>query len=325
MGYDSKALHAALVRFEEQKQRREEEFRRLENEILQREPRLLEIRRELSGTVAEIMGKALRAGADTEKALDEIKRKNLALQQERALLLRLAGYPEDALTPEPACPLCHDTGYTQQGMCRCLKTLYREEQRKALSRLLDVEGQSFDSFSMEKYSTEVRRSGTSPYECADKAREACFYFAHRFGMHSQNLLLFGTPGIGKTHLSAAVARMVSDKGYSVVYDTASHIFAGFEQEKFNRDSEEDRLNNEAVMKADLLIIDDLGTEMMTEFVRATLYTVVNTRLLEKRCTIINTNLRTDALEERYGAAVASRLTGEYTLLPLFGDDIRKMK
>ena len=313
MGYDSKALHAALVRFEEQKQQREENFLRRENEILQREPRLMEIKQELAGTVTEIMTKALRTGADTEKALEEIKRKNLALQQERALLLRLLGYPENALTPEPACPLCHDTGYTDKGMCTCLKKFYLEEQRKSLSRLLDVEGQSFDSFSLDKYSTELKRNGISPYELAEKARDTCFYFARRFGTQRQNLLLMGTPGTGKTHLSAAIARMVSDKGYSVVYDTASHVFAGFEQEKFNRDSEEDRMNNEGVMKADLLIIDDLGTEMLTEFVKATLYT------------IINTNLNPEDFEKHYSPAIASRLEGEYTILPLFGDDLRKKK
>lgn len=325
MGYDSKTLHAALLRFEEQKQQREEAFRRRENEILQREPRLLEIRTELAGTVTEIMTKALRTGADTEKALAEIKRKNLALQQERAMLLRLLGYPEDALTPDPACPLCRDTGYTDKGMCGCLKKIYLEEQRKSLSRFLDVEGQSFDSFSLDKYSTEAPWGDKSPYEMAEKAKDTCFYFAHRFGTHSQNLFLFGAPGTGKTHLSAAIARLVSDKGYSVVYDTASHIFAGFEQEKFNRESEEDRLNNEGVMKADLLIIDDLGTEMLTEFVKATLYTIINTRLIEKRCTIINTNLRSTELEDRYSPAIASRLLGKYTGLPFIGDDLRKKK
>ena len=325
MGYDSKALHAALVRYEERKQRREEDFLRRENEILQREPRLLEIKRELAGTVTEIMTKALRTGADTEKALEEIKRKNLALQEERALRLGLLGYRGDELVYEPACPFCHDTGYTDKGMCRCLKKLYQEEQRKSLSRLLDIEGQSFDSFSLDKYSTEKPWDGKSPYECAEEALDTCSYFARRFGTRYQNLLLFGATGTGKTHLSAAIARVVSDKGYSVVYDTASHIFAGFEQEKFNRDEEEDRRNNEAVMKADLLIIDDLGTEMATEFVKATLYAIINTRLVEKRCTIINTNLLSSELEKRYGAATASRLLGEYKGLPFLGDDLRRKK
>ena len=325
MGYDGKALHAALTRFEEQKQQRKEALLRRENEIFLRQPRLMEIRRELSGTVAEIMGKALARGGDTAAALAEIKEKNLALQQERAMLLRLLGYPEDALDDAPACPLCRDTGYTDKGMCRCLKKLYTEEQNKALSRLLDMEGQSFDSFSLEKYSTAAGNSGISPYECAEKARETCFYFAHRFGAHAQSLILYGTPGTGKTHLSAAVARMVSDKGFSVVYDTASHIFEGFEKEKFNREDEETRENNRGVMESDLLIIDDLGTEMLTELVRSALYTVVNTRLMGKKCTIINTNLDPKEIRSRYGDAAFSRMAGEYIQLPLFGDDIRRSR
>ena len=135
--------------------------------------------------------------------------------------------------------------------------------------------------------------------------------------------MFGNPGLGKTHLSAAIAREVSAAGWSVVYDTAGHVFSLFEDQKFGR--EEDAADVERVLKCDLLILDDLGTELTTAFVQSALYQIVNTRLLERRSTILSTNLMPDDIARRYSPQTASRIEGEYQLLPFVGEDVRTLK
>ena len=151
----------------------------------------------------------------------------------------------------------------------------------------------------------------------------CRRYADRFGSEGGNLLLFGAPGLGKTFLSACIARVVSEDGYSVVYDTASHIFSLLEDAKFRRGDEDDE-ETRRLDQCDLLIIDDLGTEMTTQFVCSALYHVVNTRLMESRPTIISTNLTPEQLSVRYSPQIASRLLGTYRLIQFVGQDIRRL-
>ena len=167
----------------------------------------------------------------------------------------------------------------------------------------------------------------SPYQRMEKNFDACRDYAYEFSAKSGNLLLSGDPGLGKTFLSASIARVVSDAGFSVVYDTAAHVFARFEAQKFRRDDEEGEAEDDVAryLKCDLLIVDDLGTEMTTAFVQSALYQIVNTRLMTGRKTIVSTNLSPDELGARYGAAIRSRIEGEYRILPFFGEDIRKLK
>ena len=155
----------------------------------------------------------------------------------------------------------------------------------------------------------------------------CLNYAQKFGrFYFKNLFLSGAPGLGKTFLSACIARVVSETGHSVVYDTAAHIFERFEAQKFSRDetggADEDVSR---LLRCDLLIIDDLGTELTTEFVRSAFYQIVNTRLMTNKKTIISTNLSPAELSRRYGANILSRIEGAYRILPFFGDDIRKQK
>ncbi|MGM9662707.1 MAG: ATP-binding protein [Oscillospiraceae bacterium] len=328
MAYDGKLLHRALERFEADRQKREEDFRQKESELLRRIPRLAEIQQELRQTMAQIVSRALRSGADVEGAMREIQRENLALQRERAEILRSYGLAADVLEYRPACSLCGDTGYTEAGVCRCLKAYYVREQIAELSHLLDLGNQSFDTFSFAWYSQRPdERSGVSPRENMELIYETCSSYAYKFGRHQDNLLLFGDPGLGKTFLSACIAREVSEKGFSVVYDTAGHIFSQFERQKFGRDGENGEAEDEVarVLGCDLLIMDDLGTELLTEFVRSALYQIVNGRLQEKKCTIINTNLHPAELGRRYSPQIRSRLEGEYRQLAFFGEDIRRLK
>ena len=328
MAYDGKILRRAAARYDEDKQRRGEQFRARQRECYRKDPRLEEIDLELSRTMAKIIASGFRRGTDPRSAIEALKEENLALQRERGERLAALGYDADCLEPKPNCAKCGDTGWVGSDMCACLRDYYTREQNAELSRLLDLGAQSFETFRFDYYSKVPDfEQNMSPYQRMEKNYDACRDYAYEFSARSGNLLLSGDPGLGKTFLSASIARVVSDAGHSVVYDTASHIFARFEARKFRRDDEPDDAEDDVsrYLKCDLLIIDDLGTEMTTSFVQSALYQIVNTRLMTNRKTIISTNLSPDELGRRYGAAILSRLEGEYRILPFFGDDIRKLK
>ena len=328
MSYDGKILRRALARFDEEKQRREEDARSRERAVYRKCPRIEQINIELSRTMAKIIASGLRRGADPRPAIAALREENLDLQAERARLLEEMGYPADYLEQKPRCPECDDTGFRGSEMCTCLRDYYVRVQNEELSQLLDLGSQSFETFSFDYYSPAPDFDlGTSPRMNAERNYDVCQDYAHEFSPRSGNLLLSGDTGLGKTFLSASIARVVSENGHSVVYDTASHIFSRFEAQKFRRESGEEDADGdvERYLKCDLLIIDDLGTEMTTSFVQSAFYQIVNTRLMTGKKTVISTNLSPDEIGSRYGAAVRSRIEGEYRILPFYGEDIRRLK
>ena len=295
MSYDGRLMRQALARFDEDKQRRAENFRARERAVYTKCPRIEEIDRELSHTMAKIIASGLRRGTDPRPAIEALREENLNL-----------------LGSE---------------VCSCLRGYYAKEQNKELSGLLDLGSQCFENFNFDYYSSVPDEDlGVSPRTNMERVYDICQDYAHEFSPKSGNLLLTGGTGLGKTFLSASIARVVSASGHSVVYDTAGHIFARFEAQKFGRDDGENA--DTAVSRAlgcDLLILDDLGTELMTSFVHSAMYQIVNTRLITGKKTVISTNLSPDELGRRYGAPVLSRLQGEYQMLLFFGEDIRRQK
>ena len=326
MAYDGKIMRRAVQHYDEDKRARQDRFEARREAIFRRQPRLRDIDAELRSTMSRIISGALRRGTDPRPAVARLRDENLSLQEEKRALLGAMGLPEDALEEKPACPLCGDTGYRGGAVCRCLREYYAREQQKELSRMLDLGGQSFDTFSLQWYSEEDTEGlGISPRENMDWVYRTCKRYAEEFCPEtSGNLLLTGDTGLGKTFLSAAIAREVSGEGWSVVYDTAAHIFDRFEAVKFGRD-EDGEEDVERIMNCDLLILDDLGTEMTTAFVQSALYQVVNGRLLGRRPVILSTNLRLDGIAKRYSPQTASRIEGEYQVMPFFGRDIRLQK
>ena len=239
MSYDGKIMARALARFDEDKQRRAQQFRQRREELYRRAPRLEEIDRQLRSTLPRIIASALDRGADPLPAIRVLRDENLSLQRERETLLTGMGYDPHALEETPNCPLCRDTGYRGSDVCRCLQEYYAREQIAELSRLLPMGTQTFDTFSFDWYGEEKNGLPYSPRETAEHNFDVCRDYAYQFSPRSGNLLLFGPPGLGKTFLSACIARVVSENGHSVVYDTAGHIFARMEDAKFRRDEEDD--------------------------------------------------------------------------------------
>lgn len=330
MAQDAKIMAAAHRRFQADREARQAELERRIEEIHRRLPRVEAIDRELGSTAARLVLAAFEAEGDPGPVIQELEKTNLALQRERAELLVGGGYAYDCIDDVPACRLCQDSGWLRDGSpCRCLMSYYTREQNQRLSRLLDLGGQSFESFSFDWYDSEVwTEFGASPLGNMELIYDICRDFARQFGQQTQSLLFTGPPGLGKTFLSACVAREVSEQGFSVVYDTAAHIFQQFESGKFGRENPYEEAPEEDIdrcLRCDLLIMDDLGTEMVSPFVRSAFYRIVNERLLGRKKTVLSTNLTVPELGRQYGPAVQSRLEGEYQVLPFFGRDIRLLK
>ncbi len=330
MAYSEEIIARGELRLKQAQQAHRDKQEALRREIYAKLPRTKEIDGQLRKTAPRILAAALRKGLDQQAALAALRRENLALQDEQAALLAREGYQVDALDDTPLCPLCDDRGWKGPEMCRCLKKLCQEEQIKSLSSLLDLGEQSFETFRLDYYDSQVWQPfNRSPRENMEFILSTCRSYAEFFDSPAhKNLFLNGSPGLGKTFLSACIARVVSEKGYSVVYDTASNIFARFEARKFARAGEEARqaeADTRRYLTCDLLILDDLGSEFTTPFVQAALYEVINTRLVEGKRTVISSNLNLPGIRQRYTPQVASRLEGEYLSLPFFGQDIRQVK
>ena len=330
MGYEPAVLRRASWRLEEQRLRRAAEQERAQREIYARLPRAAEIDKELKGTIYQIIAASLKEGRDPVPAIGAVRDRNMELQAERARLLAEHGYPSDALDGRPACSKCNDTGWVGSHMCSCLRALCAEEQIKELSKLLDLGEQSFDSFSLDCYSPlPWKGESLPPRENMEFIYEVCLNYAQKFGkFYFRNLFLTGAPGLGKTFLSACIARTVSEAGYSVVYDTAVNIFARFEEQKFARDrleAGEAKDETKRYLGCDLLILDDLGSELITPFVQSALYTLINSRLTADKRTVISSNLSMEQIRQRYTPQIASRLEGEYRVLPFYGEDIRLLR
>ena len=329
MALDGKLLGRALDRLEELNKKDERELNRLRERVYARLPRVAQIDRTISQSFAEAAFAALDSGsANPEEALRNIALKNLNLQAERAELMSEAGFAPDCLDEKPRCEKCSDRGFYGTKPCTCLMELYKEDQRLELSQLLKLGEETFDSFNLDYYDDRPMKDGVVPRDMMEVIYEICLQYARRFGDERENLFMTGGPGLGKTFLSTCIAKVVSENGFSVVYDTAVNVFAHFEEERFARsytDMDSLRADLDRYMNCDLLILDDLGTEMTTSFTISALYDLVNTRLRTGKKTIINSNLSIEDIRRRYSVQIASRLQGEYTVLSFVGRDIRQKK
>ena len=323
MAYSIEAVKRARARLEAAKADGESQYRQRLQEAYAQVPRLGEIDKLLRVTMAKAAQAAFTQGADVQDMIREAKKENLALQQERAALVE-ANFPAGFLDEKPICVHCGGSGYVGSTMCECLQKLCREEQKKELTYLAAGE-ETFDGFRLDYYPDRVDpRLGVNIRTVMEKTYQTCLKYAVNFSESSGNLLFSGDTGLGKTFLSACIARTVAEKGYSVVYESAGHLFARLERAKFGSD-EDARREIEKYSICDLLIVDDLGTEMPGQFTTAALYILVNDRILSGKATIISTNMNTEDMAKRYNSQIASRLRGAFQRVAFVGEDIRLKK
>lgn len=281
--------------------------------------------RAIDARLAELVGETAQSVWGGGRSIDQIREESLSLQADRAELLVSGGFPADWLDGAWSCSKCHDTGYVEGRMCSCLREEYDRQRAASLSALLKLGNERFEAFDLTYYSdTPDPSTGISPRSQMKLVYDFCLDYAAHFGKNSLNLLFRGGTGLGKTFLSACIARVVSGKGFSVVYETVVDALGAFETQKFRPDeSADDRVDR--LLDCELLILDDLGTEMVTEFSRSALYTLINTRLLRGGRTIVSTNLDWASLRAVYTPQICSRLEGEYQDLPFTGTDIRLIR
>lgn len=319
MAYDSHVVQAARERLEQRRQQASDAAAALRTRLHAQYPRIREIEQELTTALPEVT-RAILAG-DSE-AVERARQNNLRLQEELTALLHKAGYPQNNLEPQYTCPHCEDTGYVGGKVCACYQQLLREEACRRLSGLSSMKLTSFDDMSLAYYSDKVDpRMGISPRDRMQKILDYCRTYAREFTTNAPSLLLLGATGTGKTHLSLAIAKQVTEQGYQVVYGSMQPLLRKLEGEHFGR-AEGDSENQ--LIDCDLLILDDLGMEFDSAFTRACLYNILNARLLEGKPTIISTNLSHTAIGERYGEQIASRITGGFEPLLCVGDDVRQL-
>ncbi len=329
MPYDGQLLARARAELEKTRAENENEHTRRLRLCYARIPEIAHIDSEMREQMRSLLRLTIRRPADMAQQLAALERENLELQAQRAEKLAENGLPIDYLDDIYSCPKCKDTGNGPSGPCECLDRLYHQELTKELGVLLRQGDECFENFDLSLYPDlydPARRC--VPRELAEIALMSCKKFAENFPAVSSNLLLQGAPGLGKTYLSACVARVVAKKGCSVCYDTAASALGAFERQKFARSPEEQEQANrrvERMLSCDLMILDDLGTEMISPMSVSALYTLVNSRLVSGRKTIISTNLSDEEIERNYGAQIASRLAGEFIHLPFAGEDIRRLR
>ena len=285
-----------------------------------------EIIRSMSEEVAEIDEELSKTGMLIFKTacsggdIAPIKERNKQLQHRRREIIISLGYPEDYTDVKYSCTDCSDSGYIDGvKTCHCLKELIIKERIAASAMGNLIEKQSFDSFSLKcyDYDEKVLERMTAILAMAKN-------YVKNFSKRKDNLLLIGPTGTGKTHISTAIARELIHEGYDVIYDSTQNILSDFEDDKF-RGGWNSENRSDKYLECTLLIIDDLGTEMPSQFVTAALYALVNDRLLAGKAMIISTNLNTEDMTRRYNPQIASRLRGSFTRVAFLGDDIRVKK
>ena len=323
MAYRTEVLQRARARLAQAKADRESENQEHLARAYALVPRLREIDIQLRRTMVLAAQAAFTQGIDAQEAMNKVRQANLALQQERAALVA-ENFEEGYLDDSPVCSTCGGTGYVGSQMCECLRELCRQEQRKELT-ILSGGKESFGQFRLDYYPDRYDpKYGASPRTIMERNFQNCRRYASTFSMNAGNLLFVGSTGLGKTFLSACIARVVSDRGYSVAYESAPHLFSKMEQAKFSGD-EAARTETQKLTEYDLLIIDDLGTEMPGQFTTTALYSLINDRLLSGKPMVISTNLNVDEIGKRYSPQIASRLHGNFQRLTFVGDDTRVMK
>lgn len=293
-------------------------------ELYARYPRLEEISHLISSISVRTAKQLLLS--DNPDSMSYYKEELANLRAEKSHILKMSGYPENYLEQIYDCYDCKDTGYLSNGgKCHCLKkreinVLYLQ------SNIQDIiKTENFDTFSYKYYSNEYIDSATGKSALVNMRNVVaiCKDFIQNFSSDFSNMYIYGETGVGKTFLTNCIAKELMNKSHSVIYLSAVQLFDILAEEAFSRDNEENR--TEDILTCDLLIIDDLGTELSNNFTISALFNCLNERLLRKHSTIISSNLSFVEVQDKYSDRLFSRILGNYKLLKIYGEDIRLKK
>ncbi|SDB24752.1 ATP-binding protein [Eubacterium oxidoreducens] len=312
--------------YEERQQHNHREELEKKEALYAREPRFLEIDNQIASlSIARIkagISKESAKAADLEHQLENLKK-------EKENLFHFHGLTPQDLEPSYTCPDCKDTGYIGNQKCHCLKQacidlVYSQSNIKQI-----LSKESFSNFSLDYYPADIVDPATklTPYQLAQNAYEAALEFVRNFDTRFENLIFTGDTGVGKTFLSNCIARELLNTGHSVIYFSADQLFNRLIQSRFER-ATDGLLDSEQILDCDLLIIDDLGTEFGTgrnSGAASQLFTCINERIIRRKSTIISTNLSLQQIADTYTERIFSRLSSNYELLKLIGNDIRIQK
>lgn len=316
MGYGRTIYNKAINELEKRKQRAEYIAENNLYSFYAACPRAEEISRIKSGSSAKI-AKAVLGGANTRELLESLRIQSLELQQEFDELLMKSDFTTEDITPQYVCSECSDTGFIDGKMCKCLRQLQKSIAYENLNLQTPLSKSDFASFSLSYY------TDSSAYTQMERILNFCKSYAENFSLNSRNLLFRGATGLGKTHLSLAIAGKAIDKGYGVIYASTQNLAVSLEKERFYRvDESKPADTNSQLLSCDLLILDDLGAEFSSGYVSAAIYNVINTRSMMNKPTIISTNLTMKELEKRYSERFISRIVGNYAMFEFMGKDIR---
>lgn len=325
MGLNNSQYDAIMREYNRKQLANKKELDQRIQEVYDKVPQIRELESGV-GTIA--VTKARRMLEGDKQALTRLKEELKDIEEQRALLLAAGGFPKDYLEMRYQCPDCNDTGYIDNKKCHCFKQAVIDElyTQSNLKEILTRE--NFDTFSYDYFDRErvIPKEGVSLYAYMQKVVARCWSFIDSFDRTQENLLFTGTTGVGKTFLTNCIANELIRRAQSVIYLSASELFDIFSKNKFDYDNDEETGDMyRYILECDLLIIDDLGTELTNSFTTSQLFYCINERLLRKKSVIISTNLSLNMLRDIYSERVTSRIVSNYEILPLYGDDIRIQK
>lgn len=287
-------------------------------------PEIAEIRRQLAGTSVELTKLIIRRDKNFKSSFEKIRNQNLQGQEMIRSLLKKGGYPEDYLEPEYFCPICNDTGIENGSRCVCFDKLLNSLAAQKLNEEANMPDCDFEHFDLSYYDGKTE-SGIDCRRKMEEIFEYCKNYADTFSQNSSSLFFLGKTGLGKTHMSLAIAKRVTELGFTAAYGSLLNYLRIIEKEHFGRSENSETDTMQVLINTDLLILDDLGSEFRTSFSESALYNIINSRINLGLPTIISSNLSTAELQKNYNDRIISRIFGVFTTLMFVGEDVRQIK
>lgn len=325
MAFDKSIYEKAENEIKNRRMRAESDAEARASEVYRKIPEIKEINVRLSQTSVELSKLILRNKGDFKENFEKLKAQNLQGQEMVRTLLKNGGYPADFLEPKYVCEKCRDKGFYDGQRCSCFEKLLTGFAVEKLNSEANMPDCDFEHFSLSYYNGITTEAGVDCYKKMSDNLNFCRQYAERFSTNSQSLFLLGQTGVGKTHISLSIAKEVVKKGYTAAYGSLLNYLRIIEKEHFGRSDNPETDTLQILINADLLILDDLGSEFRTSFYESVMYNIINSRINLGLPTIINSNLSAAELQKNYNDRIISRLFSVYCTLMFVGSDIRQIK